>query len=104
MNKEEFVAHYASKSLDWWKNHYCPPVDEYITCSDFGRIDGSNGCCWWCMESTPYQWYMCSDESWVRGLMSPYACVKKDTREEAIEFIEQYKQKHSTQHDQKYFW
>lgn len=39
---------------------------------------------------TPYQWEMCSDESWIRNLMNRR--YDSMTREEAIEFIENYKQ------------
>ena len=81
------------ETLDWCRKHYTPPVEEHIHCPDFGKSDGTNGGCWWCMEMTPYQWYMCSDETWVRGLLSPTARVKYKTREEAAAFIEDSKQK-----------
>jgi DNA-directed RNA polymerase subunit RPC12/RpoP len=45
------------------------------------------------MEMTPYQWHMCSDETWLRGLLSPTARVKYQNREDAAKFIENYKQK-----------
>ena len=52
-----------------------------------------DGACWWCKEMTPYQWEMCRDETWIRGLLSPIARIPANTREEAAEFIEDYKQK-----------
>jgi hypothetical protein len=48
------------------------------------------------MEMTSYQWHMCSDETWVRGLINPYGkpaghvCL---ARQEAATFIEEYKQR-----------
>lgn len=42
----------------------------------------------------PYQWHMCSDESWVRGLISPCSKLEEKSRDAAIQFIESYKQKH----------
>lgn len=82
------------ETLTWCRQHYVPVVEKYITCEQFGNIDGMDGACWWCMEMTPYQWHMCSDESWVRGLLRPSACKRKQTRAGAIEFIEQYKSSH----------
>ena len=82
------------ETLTQCRCHYNPPVKEHIHCPDFGKSDGTDGGCWWCMEMTPYQWYMCSDETWLRGLLSPTARVKYKTREEAAAFIEDSKQKH----------
>lgn len=82
------------ETLTWCRQHYVPPVKKFITCQKFGNIDGMDGACWWCMEMTPYQWHMCSDESWIRGLLRPTACKRKKSRKEAIEFIEEYKQNH----------
>lgn len=48
---------------------------------------------------TPYQWHMCEDEGWVRGLLGPLARVKYNSREEAIAFIEEYKQSHALAYD-----
>lgn len=84
---------YVPETLDWCKRHYVPPIKEYIKCKQFGCIDGMNGSCHWCREMTPYEWHMCSDESWVRALLSPIARKPKLSREEAITFIENYKQK-----------
>ena len=81
------------ETLTQCRCHYNPPVKEHIHCPDFGKSDGTNGSCWWCMEMTPYQWHMCSDETWIRGLLSPAARVKYKTREEAAAFIEEYKQR-----------
>jgi hypothetical protein len=81
------------ETLDWCKKHYTPPVTEHIHCPDFGKCDGTNGGCWWCMEMTPYQWHMCSDETWVRGLLSPVARIPSKNRTEAAAFIEDYKQR-----------
>ena len=73
--------------------HYNPPVKEHIHCPDFGKSDGTNGSCWWCMEMTPYQWHMCKDETWINGLLSPLARKQCKDRTAAAEFIEEYKQK-----------
>lgn len=80
------------ETLAWCREHYVPPVKKFITCQDFGKIDGMSGACWWCMEMTPYQWHMCSDESLVRGLLSQTACKRIKSRAEAIEFINDHKQ------------
>lgn len=88
--------YFAPETLDWCKRHYVPPIKQYISCNAFGHCDGMNGSCHWCREMIPYQWEMCRDESWVRGLMSPAARVLVNSREEAVEFIENYKQKHYT--------
>lgn len=37
---------------------------------------------------------MCSDESWVRSLISPCSKLEEKSRDAAIQFIEDYKQKH----------
>lgn len=83
---------YVPETLDWCQRHYVPPVKKYINCEEFGHPDGMNGSCHWCLEMCPYQWEMCHDEDWVRGLLSPLARKQMNTREEAIEFIEAYKQ------------
>lgn len=82
------------ETLHWCREHYVPPVKEYmIPCEYFGNCDGMDGGCWWCMEMMPYRWHMCQDEKWVRGLTNPSGRGKM-SREEAIDFIEEYKQKH----------
>lgn len=60
------------------KAHYVPPNKKYITCRDFGNPDGMNGGCHWCLEMTPYQWYMCSDESFLRSLTSEFCRLHKE--------------------------
>ena len=75
------------ETLEYCRYHYVPLVKKYITCEYFGNIDGMSGGCWWCKEMTPYQWYMCSDESLVRS----YSKHDKITREEEIEKVERYK-------------
>lgn len=84
---------FVPETLDWCQRHYVPPIQKHITCKDFGKFDAMNGSCIWCSEMCPYQCAMCRDESWVVGLLSPYSKLKAKTRDEAIEFIEYYKQK-----------
>lgn len=84
---------FVPETLTWCRQHYVPPVKEYIHCPEFGNSDSTDGSCWWCMEMTPYQWHMCKDESWVRGLLSPTARIPCKNREEACQFIESYKQR-----------
>ena len=74
---EDFVP----ETLTWCRHHYVPPVERFISCKEFGNIDGMDGGCWWCMEMTPYQWHMCSDETHVRGLLSPVARFDPSTGE-----------------------
>jgi hypothetical protein len=50
------------ETIDQCKKEYLPPVEKYISCSEFGHMDGMCGSCHWCLEMTPYQWYMCSDK------------------------------------------
>lgn len=83
---------FVPETLDWCQRHYVPPVKKYINCGSFGHPDPMDGSCHWCLEMCPYQWEMCQDEDWVRGLLSPIARKPAKTREEAIEFIENYKQ------------
>lgn len=91
------------ETLTQCRCHYNPPVKEHIHCPDFGKSDGTNGSCWWCMEMTPYQWHMCSDETWLRGLLSPTARVQYQNREEAAKFIEEYKQKNPMGNERRTF-
>lgn len=84
---------FIPETLDWCKRHYVPPIKEHIHCPDFGNVDWMNGSCHWCHEMCAYQCQMCMDESWIRGLISDAARIKSPTREAAIEFIEDYKQK-----------
>lgn len=78
---------FVPETLQQCKQQYVPPIKKYITCSEFGYSDGMSGGCHWCKEMCPYQFEMCQDESWVKGLL------KNKSREEAIEFIENYKRK-----------
>ena len=84
---------FIPETLTHCRCDYVPPVTEYINCPDFGKSDGTNGGCWWCMEMPPYQWHMCKDETWVRGLLRSTARIPCKSREEAIQFIKEYKQK-----------
>lgn len=73
-NNEVFIP----ETLDWCCHHYVPKNPAYITCKEFGRCDGMDGSCWWCMEMTPYQWHMCVDEAWIQSLLRPIS--KQDLR------------------------
>ena len=84
---------FVPESLEWCRQHYVPLVKEHIHCPYFGKLDSTCGGCVWCSEMTPYQWHMCSDETWVRGLLSPISRFENKYREDAIKFIEDYKQK-----------
>ena len=84
---------FVPETIDWCKEHYVPPCAKRITCEKFGECDGMDGGCWWCLEMYPYQWHMCSDERWVRGLMSKGARFGPRSRSEAAQFIEDYKQR-----------
>ena len=90
INAEGFIP----ETLDWCKRNYVPKVDRFINCNDFGNMDGMDGSCHWCLHMTPYQWEMCNDEKHIRGLLRENSCGKCQTREEAIEFIQKYKQKY----------
>lgn len=83
---------FIPESLQECQLYYVPPVERFITCKDFGNVDGMDGSCHWCEEMTPYQWEMCSDEAWIKSLMKGNGRYDPMTREEAIEFIENYKQ------------
>lgn len=73
------------------KKKYNIPDHNYITCENFGYIDGMNGSCHYCKELTNYQFEMCSDESWKRNLMSPLSKIPNCKEEDAIAFINNYK-------------
>lgn len=77
---------FVPETLEQCKQHYIPPINQYISCSEFGNSDGMNGSCHWCKEMCPYQFEMCRDESWIQSLM------KNKSREDAEKFIEYYKQ------------
>ena len=93
--KPEINLNFVPETLEWCKQHYVPKIDKYIACEDFGKCDGMNGSCWWCREMFPYQCEMCSDETWLQSLMNPFPSWKRkfDTKEEAIQWIEDYKQR-----------
>lgn len=84
---------FVPETLSWCRQHYVPPIKEHIKCQEFGHTDPMDGSCHWCHDMYPYEWEMCQDESWVRGLLSPIARRPYKTREEAAEFIEEYKQR-----------
>ena len=85
---------FVPETLEWCETHYIPPIKDYINCKDFGNSGGMNGGCWQCMELTPYQFEMCADETWLRGLLSSTARKQCKSREEASEFIEEHKQRY----------
>lgn len=79
------------ESLGQCQENYCYPVQKYISCEIFGYSDGMNGGCHWCLEMTPYQWYMCQDEGFKRSLMKQKPHGKGLNEGEAIEFIQERK-------------
>ena len=88
---------FVPETLDWCKRHYVPPIEKYVTCEEFGHLDPMDGSCHWCFEMCPYQWEMCSDESTVKSLMISWPFRPAKTRDEAIEFIENYKKRCATE-------
>ena len=82
---------YIPESLEFCRTHYIPPIARYISCECFGRNDGTNGGCHWCLEMTPYQWYMYSDEQDVQHAMRNYDFSYED----AIRFVEIKKNRRS---------
>lgn len=81
---------YPIDTLDDCARHYVEPDKQFINCKEFGHSDGMNGGCWYCMEFTPYQFYMCRDAKYLESLMSHNGM----TKEEAMQFIEQRMQKY----------
>lgn len=79
--------------MEDYKTKYNYPDYYFIDCCAFGSCDGMNGACHYCREETPYQFEMCSDESWKKGLMSPLSKMPNCSEEEAIKFINEYKGK-----------
>lgn len=57
---------FIPETLEWCRKHYVPPIEKHISCKYFGNCDGMNGSYHWCLEMTPYQWEMCSDETRVK--------------------------------------
>lgn len=82
-NQEEKL--FPFETLEQCRTHYCEPFPKYITCSEFGELDGMNGSCHWCKEMTPIQFEMCWDESCLRDKMkygnSKCEAVKKIEKE-----------------------
>lgn len=64
-----YDPNYVPENIEWCTRHYVPPVSAHISCPSFGHCDGTDGSCHWCMEMTPYQHIMCSDETWLRSLL-----------------------------------
>lgn len=91
----ESEDYFVPETLEWCNTHYVPPVQRYITCESFGHLDSMDGSCFWCKEMTPYQWHMCSDESWMRSLLGDFSKLNRKTRAEAISFIDCRKQRNS---------
>lgn len=85
-------SNFVPPNLDWCREHYVPPIEKHISCGEFGDCDSMDGSCHWCREMTPYQWYMCCDETWIKSLLRFSSHNPEKTRKEASEFIEQYKQ------------
>jgi len=100
-NEVKEPREYVPESLEECQEHYVPPVSAHIYCPHFGHCDGTDGGCHWCREMTPYQWWMCSDETWLRSLMGPLARVKCETKEEAANFIESRKQLYASRKELK---
>ena len=80
---------FRPESLEQCDCNYLPPIDRYISCDRFGNSDGMDGGCWWCKEMTPYQWYMCLDESLIRHLIGRR--TNPMSRDEAQEYIDKIK-------------
>ena len=79
------------ETLDWCDTHFVPAIKEHITCKRFGKPDGMDGGCHWCAEMTPYQFKMCGDEYHANNLLSPLACRRQNTIEEAREYVQEHK-------------
>jgi len=76
------------ETLEQCANNYCKPILKYISCEKFGETDGMDGSCHWCMEMTPYQWYMCSDYARVTRLLKKPPFGRGYPIERAIEFVQ----------------
>ena len=82
------------ETLEQCETQYLPPVPRFISCPSFGQSDGMDGSCHWCKEMTPYQFYMCQDESWLRN--TERCCKFSDkpfSREDAINSLNEFKAK-----------
>ena len=86
---------YVPETIYQCRTSYIPPIKKYITCNDFGKSDGMDGCCHWCMEMFPYQFEMCHDESHIKShlVQGEYFNGKIKTREDAIKMIHSCKSK-----------
>lgn len=84
---------FVPETLEWCKQNYTPPIKKFINCKEFGKCDGMDGSCHWCLHITPYQWEMCSDESHIQSILRSNRNKNIKTREDAIEWIQKYKQK-----------
>ena len=93
MSVSSVDMNFVPETLEQCKEHFVPAIGDYITCYNFGHIDGTNGSCHWCREMTPYQFEMCSDDSWVGNLIRGNI-NRRMSIDEAIQFIEDYKQRH----------
>ncbi len=60
------------ETIEQCNQEYLPPVRKFINCSDFGKMDGMCGSCHWCLEMTPYQWYMCRDKGHFDRIKAKY--------------------------------
>jgi len=77
-----------------YKTKYNSPDYDLISCEEFGQLDGMNGSCHYCLEDTPYEFEMCSDESWKRSLMRASSRMPNCSECHAIQFIDNYKSKY----------
>ena len=84
---------YIPETLEQCEEYYLPPIAKYISCEEFGNIDGMSGGCHWCSKMTPYQWWMCRDESQLRRLVKPRFNRPALSKEDAIKYIEKYKKR-----------
>lgn len=82
---------FRAENLEQCDSNYVPPIGKYITCEQFGNSDGMDSACWWCKEMTPYQWYMCLDETLLRHLTSRR--TNPLTTEQAQEYIDKVKKR-----------
>nr|DAH55369.1 MAG TPA: hypothetical protein [Caudoviricetes sp.] len=92
---EEYAARYihvpvcdafVPESIAWIRHHYNPVNTDYITCHEFGNMDGTVGVCYSCREIAPYQWEMCCDKQSL-----DWAIAHGADREQAIKDIEERK-------------
>lgn len=77
---------FVPESIAWIRHHYNPVNTDYITCHEFGNMDGTVGVCYSCREIAPYQWEMCCDKQSL-----DWAIAHGADREQAIKDIEERK-------------